>query len=1039
MRGHGRVARVLYGRTLCRIGSLLLVSRRPPLLLFQHLQRTCLSLGDSLALDIATNLVTYADDLAGYVATEPNLSNAAVTKFTSLATNHSEETDGISLVPVLPRHRKPEWEQQFNLTLIDGNDTFTRLSLVAPITLRVQFTPSRTPMKNPIGYNMFQAGEYARSVRRTLGNGRPSLVVAEPGSTQLHPPHKRVWIAKGVQQVPVPNFHIWIMTLLVDTQRAVSRTLAPSDRTHGIRVKLVDNTTTSELYVSQFPPNSTLIPSDTTLTSFPVVDRNWTLTCTGTHTLRGAFYTPWSWVLLFLLISVFTVSAEIARRAAVRFLAARGVARQVKHREGLVASLRMYSRAIVSTVRDPLIALDPFGYLVGSNKEALARLDIHGPDTSSVHISSLLPPEFVANVMNTPHQLPVASPAVPPMVDQDWDSVYTVTGGAASDPLPLLEPLPPGSYEVGPVGTQSAKFIAEATVSQPTAAKRGEVSQVLLLHDVTERIQALESLQAAREAAKAASVAKSQLLLLISHELRNPIYVISTLVEEIAAVAATADPLAPASGDSIGMRPARTDDSEYIAAARVQHTTRLIADILGFLVDLFADTTALEAARLAATVSGGPKTARAKGPGKHLISLANAALASVHPQLDLWDITVERWISPEWVLHGPTVTVERILAKVAYIVAHATRPYGQAVLELLVDLRNRELRVYCRGDMWIPTENSLQPMASIPPQSPLATSLAPSVQQEKLVMWHEDKIAVPEHIDPLTHAALFLAMGSVCAIVLPMNGSAFRTQFSEQYGGLDMSIPLGLMRAKRVKCAEASGEDTQAVVPVPAAATAPFSEELVSLASVSSLGMGTPARPSLPFDGPQRNLAPSSDAYPSPISPDRVTLPLPKMTVPQVVPIDSIAVHPKRYDENHRKELFTPCHSRTNSFSNPASFPQSPSSAPRTPRTAYSPCPPPNSRRESRMTSLMAVRTMTPHSPSPPASVGVAPPAPSSSASNESPSSDLSHASPLDFQPLIPSNDTLPLHIPLPSSPAPSAKSLKLSVPLRYLHALLHA
>ncbi|KNE55224.1 hypothetical protein AMAG_01137 [Allomyces macrogynus ATCC 38327] len=218
----------------------------------------------------------------------------------------------------------------------------------------------------------------------------------------------------------------------------------------------------------------------------------WTVQCTSTDHFADPFFTPWPFVVLFAVLLIFTVMAEFVRRGFLRFLRMRRVTRQVQQRDRLVASLNTYSKAILQAVPDPLLVLDGLGYVIGLNERALVRLGLSESDLVHAHISDLV-------------------------------------RGA-----PQLETLAPGTYEVGVLGKNEDTFFAEATVSRVVSQQRGQFAQVLLFHDITERIESLKALRAAEAAAQAAHRAKSQLLYFISHEMRNPIYVVENSVDCLA-------------------------------------------------------------------------------------------------------------------------------------------------------------------------------------------------------------------------------------------------------------------------------------------------------------------------------------------------------------------------------------------------------------------------------------------------------------------------------------------------------------------------
>ncbi|KAI9188356.1 hypothetical protein H9P43_002747 [Blastocladiella emersonii ATCC 22665] len=398
-----------------------------------EVQRRCGSLADALKLDFDTNLNTYLIDFAGYMATAGAMTNATMDTFARNASSQSDRLFAVQLGPLVPAPDSDAYRRRFHLPIVQPPPSALMLTSI-PITLRLGYVLTRKDL--------------------------PDSLVPDP--------RERIYIFAGIRNAVDPDFSMWVLVASVKSQSIFASDF--SRVTVGeLTVELHDQDTALLLY-SVVNASPTL--GDPVRVAIHIVDRTWVVSCTSTAAHRASFATPWPVVLLVLVLAIASVAAELVRRGLLRLLTARSVEHHVQQQAALVRAIRHYSTGILRAVRDPLIALDGHGYIVGLNDAAFEKLGLAGePGLGRAH---------VRGVVHT-----VASP---------------------------LTTLAPGTYEVGPVGHPDRSFFAEVTASEVTSSKRDELAQVLILHDVSERIWLLDENQDTEAAANRASGIKEHLL-----------------------------------------------------------------------------------------------------------------------------------------------------------------------------------------------------------------------------------------------------------------------------------------------------------------------------------------------------------------------------------------------------------------------------------------------------------------------------------------------------------------------------------------------
>ncbi|KAI9183875.1 hypothetical protein H9P43_002927 [Blastocladiella emersonii ATCC 22665] len=685
-----------------------------------EVRRRCGSLADSLKLEFNTNLNTFIVDYAGFMGTSGSINNRTLISFAENAANQSDRLFGVMLAPLLSGTKFDLYSTRYNFTIVRPvQSQFLLISF--PITLRFAMVPmSRTPFIYPIGYDLQVPIEFSAAIRTAFATGRPALALGASNVSYVPPPRERIYVFARIEDAPDPQFSSWIMTAIVDSAAILAANFDPG-AVNGLAIELVDQSSDAVIHAV---PSDEAIASDMVHVSVDIVDRVWLLSCTSTQSLRRSFATPWPFVLLFIVIALFLILAEILRRGLLRFLAARAVAHRVEQQAELVTAIRTYSTGILRAVRDPLLVLDGLGYIIGLNQDAIEKLGLTG-DFAQAHVSDLIPS---SNALTT---------------------------------------LAPGTYEVGQLGAGSGRaFFAEATVSEVASHKRGELAQVLLLHDVTDRIHMLQSIQVAEQAANRASASKTQLLYFVCHEMRNPMYVIETLVESVQA-----------------LLPVR----ETRGLARVQRAVHYVSDLLGNLVDLMADDP------LACTD-------RRCGLAVPIRAILDDAVRPCRDRLAARAIAVQLWVVPD--SQGALVDFDhcicllrRVVAKATFIAIHSSCAHATVDLELAYSPATRAVWFHSRGPVCTPyTRLELfgQGPQEVPEPSHPEGSPCPSSSP-----------AVSDHgggggpaprdpqrsLDKLHGSVLSLGLTVVDALLRPIGGTVAQFQHPKR-GGLDISLQL---------------------------------------------------------------------------------------------------------------------------------------------------------------------------------------------------------------------------------------------------------
>ncbi|KAI9159556.1 hypothetical protein H9P43_008896 [Blastocladiella emersonii ATCC 22665] len=676
-----------------------------------EVKRRCGSLADSLKLDLNTNLNTFLVDYAGFMSAVGIMTNESLVTYGSATGNQSDRLSAIQLGPLLSNPQVKLFERRYNISVVRPPE-FSSFYLSAPVLLRHKIIPCHQ-FSFPVGFDMEVPVEFASAISATLVSGRPALSLQSSRDSMIPHPSKRFFLYLVVRDV-ADEFRTWIMVATVNSQAILASNLGPA-ATKGLAVDLSDQGTGKLIYSTNTTRGTVGRPY---ALEVEIIDRVWVLSCTGTGKQRASFATPWPFLLLFVILALFLVLAEIMRRGFLRFLKARHVAHRLQQQAELVTAIRTYSTGILRTVRDPLLVLDGLGYIIGLNAAALDKLGLSGVDLAQVHVSDVVP--------------------------------------SATD----LTALEPGTYEIGQIGHPDRAFFAEATVSEVTSSKRGELAQVLLLHDVSDRTRMLEAIQVAESAAVRASTSKSQLLRFVCRE----------LAETTAKITAALDAARPR------MPPATAD-----RAARIHRGMGYTADLVANLVDLMDSGDAL-ACRDPAQCGGGagPTTLRA---------ILDDAIRACADRMAARDIQVQTWVIPDEadsvvVDFGPcTCVLRRVVAKATVIAIYSACSRSTVNIELVyAPPPARTLWFHCRGPV-------CTPYARLDLLERGDVSGSGSLHHDDACSFRTVQSQSGDHLIRLLGNALSLELTVIDALLQPLGGSVARFEHPKR-GGLDMNVPL---------------------------------------------------------------------------------------------------------------------------------------------------------------------------------------------------------------------------------------------------------
>jgi hypothetical protein len=338
----------------------------------------------------------------------------------------------------------------------------------------------------------------------------------------------------------------------------------------------------------------------------PIIDTTWQVQFQGSTTFCDPFLSAWPTVVLVMIILMFIPFAEAVRRGGLRFLSLQTFAKHVAHRDHMVLTLQNSSETILQAVPDPIVVLDGMGYIIGLNLSALKRLGLPENSIACVHVSDIL------------------------------------------KSIKSMEPATPGTYEVGLLGLPGCEFEAEVTASQVMNRNRGELAQVLIFHDVSDRVAAVNKVKEAEIEARSALKTKSRILLFISHELRNPIYVIESVADSILAL----------------------NDPNLAVALEIKESTFLLSEILENLEDLMQP------------ISQNCKKAHLSSVA--LPSLVAAASEDIRYIIQQKSLQVEEWVDPH-PLHGCTCSLVHLLSKFYYFTLRAAHSGTRCCIEISID------------------------------------------------------------------------------------------------------------------------------------------------------------------------------------------------------------------------------------------------------------------------------------------------------------------------------------------------------------------
>ncbi|KAI9179041.1 hypothetical protein H9P43_005703 [Blastocladiella emersonii ATCC 22665] len=254
--------------------------------------------------------------------------------------------------------------------------------------------------------------------------------------------------------------------------------------------------------------NSTLTPEslathETYVLPFVVKGLDpWRVECIPTKAYRHQYGTVWPWVLFAIVTAVSIVAAELARRGLKRVVASQQTLRRVRAQERLLDTLRDYSKAITQAIPDGMVLLDSDGLIMGANDAALEMAGYSMGQLDRVHVSAVLSVQPI----NT------AEP------NEHFSATFDEDG-----PTPFCRShffSKPFYARVGAVEDSTERTMTTATTPPPGAAQpeiplRRRLAQVVLFHDISERVEHMRKAAGLQRSAAESARARRRLLQLV--------------------------------------------------------------------------------------------------------------------------------------------------------------------------------------------------------------------------------------------------------------------------------------------------------------------------------------------------------------------------------------------------------------------------------------------------------------------------------------------------------------------------------------------
>ncbi|KAL7752356.1 hypothetical protein RI367_002402 [Sorochytrium milnesiophthora] len=320
------------------------------------------------------------------------------------------------------------------------------------------------------------------------------------------------------------------------------------------------------------PSNLKMLEEFAIKTQVSVLDRTWELQCIPAVPAFEFRYDVVPYIGFAIGVGIVFICMHLAYRLVRRLHHANVVNEQLLVSRKLFETLKTRSQACVAAIPNPMLLLNSAGFVVGLNEHAASLVNNERP-SAKAHIRDIIISNQQCAHAEQAHidedgnmicyscrdrlcsgtdlllsptasmfhrRSSLGSPVL--LRPCQWDGAasapkWTVSGAPMqarhSDGVNSQGSVMTGNREVLVRKSDGSCYVADCSVSQPVEGKHASSVQVILLRDLTEKKQTLGKLQRAKSAVKRANRLKAQMLLLLSHELRNPNYVISSTAKMI--------------------------------------------------------------------------------------------------------------------------------------------------------------------------------------------------------------------------------------------------------------------------------------------------------------------------------------------------------------------------------------------------------------------------------------------------------------------------------------------------------------------------
>lgn len=254
--------------------------------------------------------------------------------------------------------------------------------------------------------------------------------------------------------------------------------------------------------------------------SFPIVNKEWELSCFPTEHFKDSSI-PGTYLIFVVAVGVLFVPLACLVHRCV--MALYRVLKENRRKDSdlyefqqICDSLRSYSSIVVQLIPDAVLLLDRNGYIMGLNNQAISLLNVTPEEflRNSIHVDEFFSQstssccDSLHNRSPGVHELTVCRPRLKPL-------------RVSANISPLFEDTP----FFADMCTENIEFSGNAD--------RNRVSQVILMRDISEQQRATEQLQKNKRDLTCMGEQRKEMLLFLCHELRNPIYVATSSLENM--------------------------------------------------------------------------------------------------------------------------------------------------------------------------------------------------------------------------------------------------------------------------------------------------------------------------------------------------------------------------------------------------------------------------------------------------------------------------------------------------------------------------